>query len=147
MTNRILFENAFWAVTDDGLESKRVEGWYDERFGRFKGYVIERKKLEECDWIEHMVGKVWITPLAFVEAYYAALRLLSGKEFERNVPALLPDPLAEAFAAEKTCQGPKLITLKEILEGESQDRRPKMLIFVNEQHAVRYQCKALLTAL
>lgn len=148
MVETILFENTFWTVTQHGLESKQLQGHYDAHIGQMsKGFSISRDKLESCDWIEDVVAKVWVTPLAFVEAYYAALKLLLGKEYERNVPALLPVFLAEALAGDRTSQRQEWRQLEEILEAEPQKHGPKMLVFVNEQHAARYQRKELLSVL
>jgi len=140
----ILFENTYWVVTKSGMQNKEVEG---PSFAvASKGeYYIDADRLDE-DWIEHMTGKVWVLPAAFIEAYYAAFRMIRGQDLPRTVPALIPDSfshfLAEPSDKKRSYTSDELINegARRIQEGLT----PRTVVFVNEQHALEYQCKELL---
>src|SRR5262245_11667221 len=75
-----LFQNHQWRVTAAGIESRRSrEG------GDGGSYEIPASRLGELDeeghpkWPIHMAPKTWVNPIAFLEAYVAALALHDGK--------------------------------------------------------------------
>jgi hypothetical protein len=54
-----------WAVTDYGLECLALQ------------YFIEKDRLKEPDWIDHIRGKTWVYPIDFynfTEALQAAIK-------------------------------------------------------------------------
>lgn len=61
ITPPVYFANTQWAVTKFGLESLTWE------------YAIERKRLAELDWVEHVCSKTWADVHSFCEAYEVAL--------------------------------------------------------------------------
>lgn len=67
-----------WAVTDYGLECLADE------------YAIEKKRLRENDWLDHMAGKTWVDMRDFLAAYRYATGTGNRKRRPRQhqVPAV-----------------------------------------------------------
>lgn len=69
-TDRVLWRNSQWAVTDYGIEN--VAGPYH--------YAIEAIAITAAHrWPDHMAGKWWVDRLAFEECYAQAVSLLQGR--------------------------------------------------------------------
>lgn len=51
--------------------------WFIDRHGSMlhvSGYLIPHVRVDEDDWILHLMGKVWFDANTFVPAYFAALK-------------------------------------------------------------------------
>jgi hypothetical protein len=82
-----LFANRQWRVTDYGIESVHPPA---------PDYFVEKSRLSELDWPEHMAEKTWVDIEAFIEAYEKALELHKGQYSGTITPEKLTASIKEA---------------------------------------------------